>query len=231
MTVFPRDRELLDSFRRGERDALTAVYRRYVDQVAVLVRRGFLVGSGGAVRGIREHDRQADLVQEVFVRAFSAQARSSFDGVSPYGPYLLRIAKNLMIDEARRAGRMAPAEAGRSALDEAAGVEPFSPEDDLEWRRLREATRAFCSTLSEGLRRFVQLRFEEGRSQRDVAEARQVSRRRARTWEQEGRDGLRRHLRRPAERPAPRPHPSITQGQPARPSAGPEGRFRDQGGS
>jgi RNA polymerase sigma factor (sigma-70 family) len=195
VTVFSGKRTLLEAFRRGERAALTAVYQEYVDDVAELVRRGFTLESNARVRGVRAYDRQRDLVQEVFLRAFSAPARTAFDGISPYRPYLRRIAKNLMIDEARKAGRQVEVEAG---LDESSGegadLELSSPEEDLEWRRLREATRAYCSSLSDTLRRFVRVRFEEEQSQRDAAEALQVTRRKVRSWEEELREGLRRYL-------------------------------------
>ncbi len=190
LTVFLQNRNLLDAFRRGDRETLAAVYHEYVDGVAKLV-----------ARGIRERDRQHDLVQEVFLRAFSEAARRSYDGISPYRPFLLRIARNLMIDEARKAGRaVEPLE----VLDEDPGTNgapDSSPEDDLEWRTLREATVAYCATLSETLQRFVKLRFEDESSQRDIAEALQVTRRKVRTWEKEVHDGLRRHLRQVRLRP------------------------------
>lgn len=212
MTIFFGNRTLLEAFRRGERAALTVVYHQYVDEVADLVRHGFTVKTkGGRVRGIREHDRQRDLVQEVFLRAFSEQARRAYDGVSPFRPYLLRIAKNLMIDEGRKAVPLAePAIGAGEAPGDRVEIEIPSPEDDLEWHRLREATRAYCATLNEKLQRFVKLRFEEERSQRDAARALEISRHQVRAWERKVREGLRRHLEgmerrlRPVERGEPR---------------------------
>jgi RNA polymerase sigma factor (sigma-70 family) len=205
VTVFFETLGLLEAFRRGERAALTTVYYRYVDDVAALVRRGFsLEGQRGAIRGIVEPDRQRDLVQEVFLRCFSEQARRSYDGVSPFRPYLMRITKNLMIDEARRAGRFVAApEDGGDAPGPPPELSIPSPEDELEWRYLREQTRAYCATLSETLQRFIALRFEEEHSQRDVAAALQVTRRKVRTWERQVRAGLRRHLNKLRRRPKP----------------------------
>jgi DNA-directed RNA polymerase specialized sigma24 family protein len=40
----------------------------------------------------------ADLVQEVFVRAFSTDARHAYDGRREYGHYLAAIARNCFID-------------------------------------------------------------------------------------------------------------------------------------
>jgi RNA polymerase sigma factor (sigma-70 family) len=220
VTVFSGNRTLLEAFRRGERAALTAVYQVYVDDVAELVRCGFTLDSHLRVRGVRAPDRQRDLVQEVFLRALSAPARTAFDGISPYRPYLRRIAKNLMIDEARKAGRQVEVEAGAEESP-GGGADPElpSPEEDLEWRRLREATRAYCSSLSDPLRRFVRVRFEEEQSQRDAAEALQVTRRKVRTWEEELREGLRRYL---VETRA-RPRPALGNGSGRSP--GPEGSY------
>ena len=103
MTIFRDDRPLLDAFRRGDRAAAERVYYHYVDDVDKLVRRGFILDAKETIRvpGIGDADAAADLVQEVFVRALSEPARLSYDGLRPYRPYLLRIAKNLLIDRLR----------------------------------------------------------------------------------------------------------------------------------
>ena len=194
MTVFENDRELLKAFRAGERTALSKVYRFYADDVAGLIRRGFAVGDAGVtVPGVKEPAQQLDLVQEVFLRAFAERARLSYDGLSPFRPWLLRIAKNLVIDEGRRLG-VIKALAARGD-DEPTAVLPVSPEEELEWNTLREATKAYAGALSPALRDFVRLRFEEGCSQAELADRLQVSRRKVRTMEEEVRDGLRAHLR------------------------------------
>jgi RNA polymerase sigma-70 factor (ECF subfamily) len=190
--VFDNDRALLDSFRRGEQRALTTVFSTYVDEVATLVQRGFTMSvSRVVVPGERDLHRQRDLVQETFVRAFSERARLAYDGISPFRPWLLRIAKNLMIDEGRRAGRLV----ATPAVDvDLAQVNDVSPEDELEWKTLRGATVAWKATLDAETLRFVQLRFEDEHSQAEVAAAMKVTRRRIRTLEQVVRDALRRWL-------------------------------------
>ncbi len=47
MSIFDNNRELLDRFRRGDRAALAEVYEHYVDDVALLARRGFTIESAG----------------------------------------------------------------------------------------------------------------------------------------------------------------------------------------
>jgi RNA polymerase sigma-70 factor (ECF subfamily) len=193
--ILERNRPLLEAFRRGERAALTTVYTHYVDEVALLVRQGFTVSAAQvAVPGERDPQRQRDLVQETFLRAFSERARLAYDGLSPFRPWLLRIAKNLMIDEGRRAGRMVLEPPSADALD-AAAVLDASPEEALAWKTLRAATIAWRAAIEPELQRFVQLRFEEERSQAEVAALLAVTRRRVRTLETEVRVGLRVHLR------------------------------------
>jgi RNA polymerase sigma factor (sigma-70 family) len=200
--IFEGNRPLLDAFRRGDRDALTAVYRRYVDDVDVLVRRGFVSEANGHlyVPGVRDVEKERDLVQEVFARAFAETARLAFDGLRPYRPYLLRIAKNLLVDQLRKRKRTVAEGSPTDAIDidellERNGpvVEPL--EEDLHFRALTEATRAFLGGLDEEARTLVALRFEEQKSQEEVAAQMGVTRRRVRTLEERVSRGLRGWLR------------------------------------
>lgn len=98
------DRTLLDAFRRGEREALARVFRHYAQEVATVIRAGVVVDVDGArVRmgnGLPQGEVEA-LVQETFARAFTKQARTSYDGVRPYDAWLATIARNALIDRAR----------------------------------------------------------------------------------------------------------------------------------
>lgn len=192
MPVFDGKRELLDAFRRGDRAALTAVYQFYVDEVATLLRCGFrMTAARVTVPGERDPQRQLDLLQEAFARAFAERSRLAFDGLSPFRPWLLRIAKNLLIDEGRRTSRLAELP---EPSDDDLEVLPVSPEEELEWNRLRTATVAYCQGLDATRQRLVALRFTEDRSQVEVAAALGITRRRVRTLEAEVREGLRKHL-------------------------------------
>ena len=191
MTVFESNRPLLDAFRAGDRQALEAVYMVYVDAVFELVRFGFLLADGKRVPGTKEPDVQRELVHDVFVRAFAERARMSYDGVRPYRPFLLRVARNVIIDTWRRRGL---------ALADAADVEELATDgpadDDLDWQRLTEATRVWSATLDDESKRFVALRFAEGLGQREVARSMGATRRRVRTLEAMVRRGLLAHLTR-----------------------------------
>jgi len=199
MPVFTSDRPLLDAFRRGDRQALATVYFHYVDDIAAIVRHGFSVPATGArVRGVSDDQAQRDVVQEVFARAFAPRARDAYDGVRPYGPYLRRIARNLMIDRARAEGHTV-------ALgdDVEIAVEP-EPADDPEWIALRRETAAYVAGLPAQLHKLVELRFERELSQEEAARELGVSRRRIRTLEARIQRGLRKVLRRmQKDRPVP----------------------------
>jgi RNA polymerase sigma factor (sigma-70 family) len=195
VTIFANDRDLLDRFRRGERAALAAVFERYVDEVATLARRGFVIESSGhvVVRGAGR-DGEYDLVQETFAKAFAEKARLGYDGVSPYRPYLLRITKNLMIDRYRAAQK----DARSIALDsvDLDALQPAAEEaPDPLWQKLAAATAEYVGTLEPVVREFVKLRFDEGGSQADVAKALGVTRRKVRTMERDVQKQLRSWLK------------------------------------
>ncbi|MDD9932656.1 MAG: sigma-70 family RNA polymerase sigma factor [Myxococcales bacterium] len=204
MTVFEARPRLLQAFRMGERPALRTVYLHYVDDVFALARHGFLLSGTPPRRipGESDGERVRDTVQQVFVRAFARRARMAFDGVRRYRPYLLTIAKNLCVDLARRAGRelpaSEPAHAGGTTLDQLIERDAAvpCPEDDMHFRTLAEATRAYLSEQTRELKNFVELRFEQELSQYEVMEAMGVTRRRVRTLEATTLQGLRRYLSR-----------------------------------
>jgi RNA polymerase sigma factor (sigma-70 family) len=195
VTIFANDRDLLDRFRRGERAALAAVFERYVDDVATLARRGFVIESSGhvVVRGAGR-DGEYELVQETFAKAFAEKARLGYDGVSPYRPYLLRITKNLMIDR-YRAGQKDARTIALDAVDVDA-LQPAAEEPpDPLWQKLAAATAEYVATLEPEERQFVKLRFDEGASQDGVAEVMGCTRRRVRTLERDVQKGLRSWLK------------------------------------
>lgn len=157
--------DLLRRFRAGEREALARVYRFYFDDVYRIAQRS----------GV---DR-LDFVQDVFIKAFTEEARRAYDGLRPYKPFLLKIARNLRIDRARSASR----EPSTLALGDLDAIET---REDLEAGlrfRLLEQTSAIVSALDEEVRAVARLRFVEDLSQLDVANRLGTTRRRVRTLE------------------------------------------------
>lgn len=191
-----RDRDLLAGFREGKRDVLARVYRALVDDVFKLVALGF-TSKSATIRGERDPDEQRVAVQEVFVKAFAERARLGYDGVRPYRPYLLTIARNVMIDRARaRSGELGRAsDVDVDAIIATDAPIPGDVEDSADQQRLRARTTTWLETLEPELRRFVTLRFEREMSHLDVAAELGITRRRVRTLEARVIKGLRRFLK------------------------------------
>jgi RNA polymerase sigma factor (sigma-70 family) len=198
--------DLLAGYIRGDRSALEAIYFEYVDEVTRLVRRGFVYDRSKVVRvsGIGEESTQCDLVQETFVRAFSETARKGYDGRSPFRPYLLRIAKNLMIDRLRKLGREVPeselnlsGNAGEipAFLGKDTPLLPENPAEQAHFKRQQATTEAFVATLPEPKRAFFDLRYRQGLSQQQVAKHLGATRRKVRTLEKQLRRELKKSLK------------------------------------
>ncbi len=190
MTMF-RDRpELLAAFRRGDRAALEAVYWAYVHRIEQLIRSGWR-GRDGARGTAPAANEVADLVQETFARAFDKRARLAFDGMREYGPYLATIARNLLVDWARRRNREVPSDVGELTLPEGSDLNDSADwADETTMQRVRE----YIGSLPEDLAAVHRERYIHCRSQRDAAAALGLSRQQLRTREERLRDGLRRVL-------------------------------------
>ncbi len=194
LELFSENRKLLDSFRSGQDDALSRVYWAYVDDVAALVRGGFLLRteSGARIPGAHNAELERELVQETFLRAFAEKARDAYDGLRPYRPYLLQIARNLLIDDYRKQARR-PLQVPIEAADQQES-EALPAEERLAWQQLRQATLAFLATQTEEIRKFAQMRFEEDLSQYQLMDQLGWSRWRVRATEKKLLQTLKKHL-------------------------------------
>src|SRR5258706_14257303 len=115
-----------------------------------------------------------DLVQEIFVRAFSDRARLAFDGVRDYRPFLFTIARNVVTDWARKRRRDV-------SLDDFTTIttEPSIEEDDDEpWTNpeMTGVVEAYLRTLPEDLAAVHRERYVLGHTQRGAALALGLSR-------------------------------------------------------
>ena len=186
MTILRRDRTLFEGFRAGKPEALGTVYRVYVRKVEHLLSQGFeLRGQGTRVSGVGHRpDDLADLVQEVFLRAFSEKARRSYDGLRDYGPYLFAIARNVLVDQARAHGR----EILSSQLELDVAIEPMAPEDAPFWAEpaTMMIVEAYLAALPQDMREVHRLRYEAGLSQEQAAEKLGVGRQTRRQGQGQG---------------------------------------------
>jgi RNA polymerase sigma factor (sigma-70 family) len=188
MPIFRNQPTLLNSFRRGERVALESVYRAYVRSVERYLR--VLAGRSGAGE-LRQSSAIADLLQEVFVRAFSVAGRKGYDGNRPYTPYLTTIARNCFIDAQRTRGREVPTSPDdlSLAVDDRAELDPG-------WCDPKTAAvvTAFVRNLGPKLKGVYEQRFVLGHSQEVASSELGQSRRSIRTAENRLRVGLRKAL-------------------------------------
>lgn len=167
------DRELLVPFKRGDRDALSRVYRMYVGDVVRALRHGTIVRIDGRLTrvgaGLSEGDLEV-LVQNTFIRAFSPSARAAYDGLRPYEPYLITIARNLLIDDARKRNRSQKVEAIEKDVEGVADMDPQTdPEVRLAARQLADALSEVKRGLSALEQDLFRLRYDEGLSQKEAA--------------------------------------------------------------
>jgi RNA polymerase sigma-70 factor (ECF subfamily) len=181
VTFFLGRPELLRAFREGDRAVVADVYWAYVDLVERVVHRAFQRAGG---RGVPAEE-VADLVQEVFVRAFRERARLAYDGLREYRPFLGTVARNVVTDWARRRGR---------ALVELPEELEAQPTDDAEpgWadEEVVRATEAYLAGLPVELAGVHQQRFVLGNSQLEAARQLGFTRQQVRTLEGKLRDGL-----------------------------------------
>ena len=185
------DRQLLDGFRNGRPDALAQLYETHVKDVFIVASQGFVLRRESTTRvpGLQDAASQQDVVQDTFIRAFSATARKNYSGTTPFRAYLLQICRNLMIDRARKYKREVMLEdlvpAGQEGIDIESvirsGDSPEPPALDLDQKRREEAVREFLSGLDDELKAIYEKRFVDGMSERDTAESLGITRRKTRT--------------------------------------------------
>jgi RNA polymerase sigma-70 factor (ECF subfamily) len=171
------DRSLLAAFRRGDKAALTTVYRLYVDDVVRTLRRGVVVQIDGQRTrlgaGLPDGEIEV-LAQETFVRALAPAARQAYDGLRPYGAYIGTIARHLLIDRARArrgAQRVVPLEdAEAEASDDSELLHAPDPTWPIAEKELKEVMADVESGLDGPKRALFRLRYREGLTQRDAAD-------------------------------------------------------------
>src|SRR5438270_4514962 len=159
------DEHLLDRAKRGNRDALNELFRRY-RQVAFRVAYRLLGNEADAL----------DAVQEAFVKAL-AHLRG-FQGRSSFKTWLLRVVSNASLDLGRSRGRREALSFDAMGPQNREEVEPLVADmagRDLEREELRLLLKRALDQLPPAQRQTFVLHAEAGRSYRDVADTLKVS--------------------------------------------------------
>lgn len=182
--MLEHDRPLLEGYRRGDRAALDVIYRRLSVPVLRSLSRSFGVRVASGVSPVHVSPLDLDAAhQETFMRVFSDSARLHYDGLKPFEPYVLAIARSAAIDVLRAQGKL-----HREALplDDVADslFDPTaSPEAQALQAEAEALVKGFLSTLSPEDRTFATARFIEGQSQERAGALCGLSRQEARTRE------------------------------------------------
>jgi RNA polymerase sigma-70 factor (ECF subfamily) len=148
MTKGPDQNQRLTSLMRSAQDGDGKAYAALLGEVAPLVRR--------AVRrrlGFLQPQDVEDLVQDVLLSLHAA--RATYDPSRPFLPWLTAIARNRMVDGARRHGRQAANEAGGDLLPETFTAEPANMHE--KGYGDAEALRQALGSLPPGQRRAIEL--------------------------------------------------------------------------
>ncbi len=208
MTILQQNRELLAEFRQGKKEALHAVYRHYCRDIERFIATGWISRKTGKYSRIQlsmDTDFRLELIQEVFLRAFSKNARQSYDGLRSYRNYLLTLARNVVVDYIRSRPNDALAhyctetDVNQICEEQATSADygdpvPGSPEEVLNWQRCIRAMRVYVTGLSEKEKRFIDMRYRQEFSLLEVARKLDISRGKARHMEKQLGKGLKQYL-------------------------------------
>lgn len=161
------DEELLNRFRKGQRDVFGTLVRRYQRELYGYLRRY-----------LGDADLAEDVFQTTFVQVFSKAGQ--FEPGRPVRPWLYAIATNQAIDAMRKVGRR-PAVSLESVEVESEGehrglvdmleareADPFDHADAAE---TRELVRASVDRLPDFLRGVVVMAYYQGLKYQDIADA------------------------------------------------------------
>lgn len=158
------DKHILARAKRGELDAFEELVRRYEKRVYAV-----------ALRSSGSPEDAADIVQEVFLRAW--RSIESFRGDSGFSTWLFRITMNMCVDFARHKHTQPQTQ---SIVDEEENERQVpdtapTPEEHLENRELGRELAAALGEISEEHRRIVLLRDVSGMSYTEIADVLEIS--------------------------------------------------------
>ena len=148
--------DIIESCRRGDRDAFRALYEAYKDKVYSIALY-FFHGNEAAA---------SDVTQQVFLKLLPGMAQ--FRGEAEFSTWLYRLVVNACVDGARRAK---PRELGSEAAKLETLPGPDSPERDFARDQAARSVRAALSALPVKFRLPILLRYFEDLSYSEMAAA------------------------------------------------------------
>jgi len=148
----PSDRELIAAINAGDASAFEVLYLRYRDWVVSL-----------AFRFTRDNDAALDVLQETFL--YVLRKFPSFRLTANFKTFLYPAVRNLSIAARRKAERYQASEEALKRLENTPGPTGTEPSGDLE---------IVLAELPEEHREVVLLRFVEGLSLAEIADAMEI---------------------------------------------------------
>jgi RNA polymerase sigma factor (sigma-70 family) len=192
-----REPDLFERFRAGEAAALEAVYSQCVDYVTRIAAGVLRACATGSTRGWGELAATlADVVQEVFTKAFAPDARRRFDESRPYEPYLGQIARNVAIDHWRQMRRYVPSDPDQLIEKLSFEEAETPPRNDWSDPDTIAVVERYLGSLDGETRRVHEALYVKGMSQREAAALLGLGRQAIRSKEAKLRRELRRELSR-----------------------------------
>ena len=155
----PEDSALLAALSGGDLSAMDTLVARHGSRI-----RSFLG------RSVRDDALADDLTQEMFLRVF--RKAHTFDPRYPARVWMLRIARNLVVDSSRRTKTRRGAVSGLRETERVKrqGTPPGTPLRSLENRELQSQIDGALDRLAEPFRSVFVLREIEGLSYEDIAD-------------------------------------------------------------
>jgi len=148
--------EVIESCRRGDRDAFRALYEMYKDRVYSIAL--YFFHGDAATAG--------DVTQQVFLKLMTSIGQ--FRGDAEFSTWLYRLVVNACTDAARRR-KVDAVNADSSSME--AGAGPGSQEEDYARAQMANSVREAVSALPPKLRIAVLLRYFDDLSYEQMAEA------------------------------------------------------------
>lgn len=182
------DRTLVERAQEGDRAAFGELYRRHVDRVYSFI-----------VFRIRDPSVAEDLCQDVFFQAL--RSIGGFRWRGSVAPWLLRIARNMVIDHWRRAGRRperamtameSPEEDGLA--DRVVSTAEGDADEEAERVLTRDRIAAAASNLTDLQEQVLALRFSAGLSIKETADVMGKSEGAVKNLQHHALKALKRHL-------------------------------------
>lgn len=154
----PSDRDLAARVRDArDQTAMTMLYDRYGQAVYSL-----------AVAMLRNPATAEDITQDVFLTYWQSPARYDPDR-GPFGPWILRVTRNRVIDLTRRRRYERPAGDGETDLTQRL-VDPEPGPDDLAWSRsVAREVAGVLMALPDAQRQAIELAYFHGMTQSEMA--------------------------------------------------------------